>query len=114
MKNYRINVFFIFRMNKYTLSFKLGIHYGILSADWDEIKDCPTTFNSIEKQFIQTNMNYLDKCIEETNFKSIDSLKELKKEIRKIDRYISEERKKTRILKDLSHIPHLTTTSQPQ
>ena len=101
-------------MNKYTLSFKLGIHYGILSADWDEIKDCPTTFNSIEKQFIQTNMNYLDKCIDETNFKSIDSLKELKKEIRKIDRYITEERKKTRILKDLSHIPHLTTTSQPQ
>ena len=99
-------------MSKYTLSFELGIHYGLLSAEWDQFKECPTTFHSIEKQFIQTKMNYLNKCIDKTEFKSLDSLKELKTEICNIDHYISEERKKSRILKDLSHIPHLTTTSE--
>ena len=99
-------------MNKYTLAFELGIHYGLLSAEWDQLKDCPTTFNVLERQYIATKMNSLDKCIAKTNFKSLYRLKELKKEIRSIDNYISEEQKKSRVLKDLSAIPNLTSTSK--
>ena len=101
-----------FRMNKYTMSFELGIHYGLLSAEWDQIKDCPNTFNAIEKHHIQTKINYLNLCINQTNFKSHRSLQHLKTEIGKIDNYITEERKKSRILKDLSLIPGQTDPSK--
>jgi hypothetical protein len=98
-------------MNKFTIAFELGIHYGILCTEWDQLKDCPSTFNAIEKEFIQKKINNLNVSINQTNFGSLKKLKQLKKDIKKVDDYMCEERKKSRILKDLSSIPNLTTCS---
>jgi len=96
-------------MQKYIQSFEIGIHFGLLTSEWDQLKDCPLAFNVLQKNFIQTKINSLDVLVANTNFQSKKSLKKLKKEITNVDNYIIQERKKCRVLKDLSHIPNLTS-----
>lgn len=98
-------------MQNQSLAFELGIHHCLLTADWDTLKADPSSFNMIEKECIQKQMDSLNAYIEKPyNFQSDLKLKRLQKRIKDLDDYISKERQKSRILKDLSHLSNITVT----
>jgi hypothetical protein len=98
-------------MQNQSLAFELGIHHCLLKADWDTLKAIPSSFNMIENECIQKQMDSLNAYIEKPyNFDSEFKLKRLEKRIQDLDDYIAKERKKCRIFKDLSHLSNITVT----
>ena len=98
-----------FRMPKFTKAFEIGIHYGLLVEEWEKLANSYSSFNVLEKNFIQTKMNMLNHLVRHTNYHSNKGLKRLKREIEAVDDYIIHSSQQSRVLKDLSHLPNLTT-----
>jgi hypothetical protein len=89
-------------MPKYTEAFEIGIHYGLLTSEWEQLRECTYSFNVLQKNYIELQMNLLNDLIKQTNFQSKKSLRKLKKSINSLDTYISNEKNTSRVLRDLS------------
>ena len=96
---------------KQSVAFEIGIHHCLLKADWEALKAVPSFLDTLEKDSVQTQINALNEYIEKPyNFQSDVKLKRLQKKIKALDDYIATERRKCRIIKDLSHLPDMTVT----
>ena len=98
-------------MQNQSIAFELGIHHCLLTADWETLKNIPSSLNMLEKEFIQKQMDAINEFIlKPYNFASEIKLRRLQSKIKTLDDYVAKERKKSRVLKDLSHLTNITVT----
>jgi hypothetical protein len=97
----------------HSLAFEVGIHYALLSYDWNELKKCPVA-NMIESNKIELLMDSLYESMNKLrSFQDTYSLKCLQKRMKKIDRRVAEEKRKSKLIQNLPNLPNIIITVVP-
>lgn len=96
---------------KQSIAFEIGIHHCLLTSDWEALKAIPAFVNTVQKDIIQAQMDALHIYVEKAhNFQSDVKLKRLQARLKALDDYIASERRKCRLLNNLSHLRDITIT----